>query len=149
VSYPAGVQSVEDVGRNNPCQPAMWRADNRHAFGPTCPITARLRHWLLTHPMGPSGCGPGACPPPNVLGFDPICRCQQARGVLFRQFRLQFNNGHLARVLGLPRGLTFVVLHSADGWRVDDIYCAGRPKTTLYAPPPWTRAWGCPTRIAR
>jgi hypothetical protein len=37
-----------------------------------------------------------------------------------------------ARVLWVEDKLVFVVLHSADGWRVDNTYCQGKPQTTIY-----------------
>jgi hypothetical protein len=89
-----------------------------------CPETARLRHWLRVRrlPVGSSDL--------------PFCRCQSAaRAVQLRQVD---NNGRVAHVnaawnLG-PGSFTdtFVVVHSSSGWLVDDEYCAGRPRTSVY-----------------
>ncbi len=117
------------------CARAYWPGSEKGAFGSACPITARLRAWLLAHPIGPSG-GFGARPPQNVLDGDPICRCQAS--IVNAALHVDGVTTTSARVTatikyGLtPPRITFVVLHRAGSWRVDDAFCQGRPQTSIY-----------------
>ena len=67
---------------------------------------------------------------------DPICRCQNLVPRL--QIKVIDNNGRLAHVntrwtfYQHAYTITVTVLHRPSGWQVDDLYCAGRPRTTLY-----------------
>ena len=102
----------------------------------TCPETLRLRHYLSVRrlPIGDSGL--------------PFCRCQSGPYSV-RVGAVRYNNGRVARVdvrwdFGRARSSpsqrmhstkamdTFVVLHEANIWLVDDEYCAGRPATSVY-----------------
>jgi hypothetical protein len=125
------------------CKRADWTpgqpAVDRSAYGPSCPVTPRLRRWLQTHPEGGSG-GSGPLPPPNVIGLEAICRCQNSPPT---KFRLGANNGSVASVMELTYGtVTFVVLHTKLGWLVDDTYCTHgiRATTSIYHLP----FAGCP-----
>jgi hypothetical protein len=89
-----------------------------------CPETTRLRHWIQVRrlPVGSSGL--------------PFCRCQSAARAV--QLRSLDNNGRTAHInaswnLG-PGSFTdtFVIVHGNSGWLVDDEYCAGRPRTSVY-----------------
>lgn len=75
--------------------------------------------------------------PRNVLGaYDPICRCQNTVSTV--RYYMDSDNGKVARITAVikfylrAQRITFVVLHSPDGWRVDETYCAGRPETSIY-----------------
>lgn len=66
-----------------------------------------------------------------------VCRCQNPpRSV---RMTLADNNGTVAHVNSVwvygagpnPR-ITFLVKHGHGGWLVDDTYCTGRPKTSVY-----------------
>lgn len=90
----------------------------------TCPETPRLRHWLQVRRL------------PRAYSGPPFCRCQNPpRSIRLRQTG---NNGRIAHVNAVwnygPNSFTdtFVVLHRAGGWLVDDEYCAGRPGTSVY-----------------
>jgi hypothetical protein len=90
-----------------------------------CPVTARLLD-RLQHPT-PQENG-------NILS-----RSQNPpRDVTVK---VVDNDGQTAHVDtrwgfgGGSYGITFVVLHQADGWLVDDTYCAGEPGTSIYNAP--------------
>jgi hypothetical protein len=93
----------------------------------TCPITPRLLY-RLEHPMRFKENG-------NL-----VCRCQNApRAVRWAQVD---DNGFVAQVnvrwmylAANSYTMSFVVARQNDGWRVDDAYCAGDPKTSIYEPP--------------
>ncbi|GAC1463825.1 MAG: hypothetical protein PVSMB7_06050 [Chloroflexota bacterium] len=93
-----------------------------------CPVTTRLRDRLQSNPTS----GPGG-------GADPVCRCQSPP--LTTTYHLDSNSDGVALVTAWFSydhrhiGITFVVLHRADGWRVDDIYCANRPVGSIYHSP--------------
>jgi hypothetical protein len=93
----------------------------------TCPITPRLLY-RLEHPMRFKENG-------NL-----VCRCQNPpRAVRWAQVD---DNGFVAQVnvrwmylAANSYTMSFVVARQNDGWRVDDAYCAGDPKTSIYEPP--------------
>ena len=94
-----------------------------------CPVTPRLRY-RLNHPDRPAPGCLGSCTP------DAICRCQNtAINIIMRSLD---NNGLVAHIhtrWGYYQSalrLTFTVLHGYGGWLVDDVYCTGRPDTTVY-----------------
>lgn len=98
------------------------RVRPRQTNAPSCPETPRLRA-RLERPRGPD----------TGLAF---CRCQSApRSIRLKVVRKQ---GRTAWVnawwdLGSASFVdTFVVKQTARGWLVDDEYCAGRPRTTIY-----------------
>lgn len=98
----------------------------------TCPETPRLLHYLAFRRL-----------PMNDSGL-PFCRCQSGPYSV-RLSTVRYNNGRVASVdvrwdFGPTRSSpspkkatdTFVVLHEAGIWLVDDEYCAGRPATSVY-----------------
>lgn len=92
-----------------------------------CPITARLRY-RLEH----------ASENGNIL-----CRCQNPPRTI--RWALQDANPFVAHVAtrwyygpttGRPAyTLIVTVAREADGWKVDESTCAGRPATSIYQPP--------------
>lgn len=96
----------------------------------TCPETARLRRWLRVRRL-----------PPDDSGL-PFCRCQSSPRTA-RIVDVHRLNRTLTRVdvrwdFGANRSShlyatdTFVVVHRPDGWLIDDEYCSGRPRTSVY-----------------
>lgn len=68
-------------------------------------------------------------------GVDPLIRAQNV--AQRNDVRLLSKGGSHALVQWIAHfhpalRLTFVVKHTANGWRLDDSYCSGRPSTSLY-----------------
>jgi len=115
------VMSAVGAGRGNPCAKGT-----PPYIGPGCPITTRLRKSIRQNfrfqRRFPAG------------GYDPVCRCQN-----FPQsstYRVVSNTGSSAvvrtiRHYGTPSRMTLTLKHLAAGWRVDDIFCTGRPGTSI------------------
>ena len=62
-------------------------------------------------------------------GYDPVCRCQGPP--LHTTYHVPVVTSRFARVVAVRKyyggysHLTFIVLHTKNGWQADDIYCAG------------------------
>ena len=90
-----------------------------------CPITARLRTRLQN-------------PKPEENG-NLVSRSQNPPGSV--TVTLVDNDGQAAHVNtkweygASSYTITFVVVKGADGWLVDDSYCAGKPETSIYNSP--------------
>jgi hypothetical protein len=114
------------AARHSPCYPN--RAPYHGFAAPGCPVTGRLKRRLQANPTS----GPGG-------GADPICRCQNTPQRA-TTYHLDSNTGKLAHVTARfyftpPVDMTFVVVRQRRGWRVDDVYCAGRPGMSIYQSP--------------
>jgi hypothetical protein len=86
-----------------------------------CPLTDRLRKRLTNLKV-----------PANMF-----CRCQNTPTSV--KDKQQENNGRTAAVRVTwvfgptkPYSTVFIAIHSRSGWLVDDMYCAGKPKTSIY-----------------
>jgi hypothetical protein len=69
-------------------------------------------------------------------GVDPLTRVQNTANR--NTYRLLSDKSGVALVewvmyLQPTFRLTYVVKHTADGWRIDDNYCSGKPGTSLYS----------------
>ena len=106
-----------------------WRCNVMTHTLRACPVTARLRYRLL-HPDRPAPGCMGSCT------LDPICRCQNQVPSL--RIRVIDNNGQVVHVntrwdfYQSSFTITATVLRRPGGWLVDNLYCAGRPGTTIY-----------------
>lgn len=107
--------------------PARVNCDPVSGKVASCPITARLRYRLER--ANENG---------NIL-----CRCQNPPRTI--HWALQDANPFVAHVAtrwyygpttGRPAyTLIVTIAREADGWKVDDSICAGRPTTSIYQPP--------------
>jgi hypothetical protein len=88
-----------------------------------CPITARLLNRLKNATENGNIISRSQNPPQNIT------------------LSLVDNDGQTAHVnttwhIGTGSyTITFVVVKVADGWQVDDSYCAGQPDTSIFSPP--------------
>jgi hypothetical protein len=86
-----------------------------------CPVTPRLQKRLLKF----------------TRGADPVCRCQNS------PLKMSFTVISAKPTRSLVNASyydwfreTFVAVKQGQGWLVSDIYCAGKPSTSLYAKNP-------------
>jgi hypothetical protein len=95
----------------------------------TCPLTARFRNRLQHADAIPPGCM-GGCT------LDPVSRAQNT--TYWIAMRVAQNNGVRAIVntrWAFEQGkwrLTYVVVRGRYGWQVDDTYCTGHPRTSIF-----------------
>jgi hypothetical protein len=99
-----------------------------------CPITNKLRRRLLQNPTSGTG-----------GGFDPICRCQEdPQKLTLAVARMKSGRAWVDEVLEYGTAanhyrerhhITFVVVKQMHVWLVNNTYCTGKPKTTIYHSP--------------
>jgi hypothetical protein len=97
---------------------------------PACPVTARLQRRIVK--LGPA---------PNGCDCDPIIRAQfvpssvrfgaTVQSAMRAKTKVVYQMGH---GYGLSRE-TFVSVKRGSGWLVTNIYCTGKPQTTIYSSP--------------
>ncbi len=107
------------------CNPAQVKTGGARA----CPVTPRLAY-RLNHPDQPANGCPGGCT------LEPISRAQNvAIRILIAQRDANAWVAHVDTrwVYGQDAyTITVTVVRRPVGWQVDDLFCAGRPGTTLY-----------------
>jgi len=107
------------------CNPAQVRTGGARA----CPVTPRLAY-RLNHPDQPANGCLGSCT------LEPISRAQNvAIRILIAQRDANARVAHVDTrwVYGQDSyTITVTVVRRPLGWQVDDLFCAGRPSTTVY-----------------